>query len=117
MNALHEHHSETLGFQKTHAEGAASVEPAGKGARQALIRRILVPIDFSNRSTAALDHAISLARQVNASLTLIHVIDISTQAPSDQPGDAESLQQRLCEEGFAQMGRLAWTLAGQQIET
>jgi universal stress protein A len=117
MNALHEDQSEALAFREAKAQGAASVAPASKGAQQPLISRILVPIDFSNRCAAALDHAVALARQVNANLTLLHVIDINAQASSEQPGDAESLQQRLCEEGFAQMGRLAWSLASQQIET
>ena len=36
------------------------------------IRTILVPIDFSPCSSAALDHAIDMARQFSARLALIH---------------------------------------------
>ena len=39
------------------------------------ISRILVPIDFSACSTAALDYAVALAKPLNADLILIHVIE------------------------------------------
>ena len=41
----------------------------------AQIKRILVPIDFSDCSMAALRYAASLAKQLDASLILLHVID------------------------------------------
>ena len=47
------------------------------------IRTILVPIDFSPCSSAALDHAIDLARQFSARLALIHSCWVSVaMAPS-----------------------------------
>jgi len=40
----------------------------------ATTKNILVPIDFSKRSRAALNHAIGLARELRAKLLLVHVI-------------------------------------------
>jgi nucleotide-binding universal stress UspA family protein len=37
--------------------------------------RILVPIDFSDQSTIALDQAVNLGKQVGASITLLYVIE------------------------------------------
>lgn len=51
---------------------------AGKGATAASplrIKSILVPLDFSPPSMKALDHAVSLARQFKARLTLLHVVE------------------------------------------
>ena len=39
------------------------------------VRSILVPVDFSKPSLEALPHALALAQQQNAQLTLIHVIE------------------------------------------
>jgi nucleotide-binding universal stress UspA family protein len=40
-----------------------------------LFRRILCPLDFSRASLRALDHALSLAQQAQARLTLLHVLE------------------------------------------
>ena len=40
----------------------------------ATTKNILVPIDFSRHSQAALNHAIGLARDIRAKLLLVHVI-------------------------------------------
>jgi universal stress protein A len=39
------------------------------------IKSILVPIDFSPHSKKALDYAVMFARQFNAKLTLVHVVE------------------------------------------
>jgi len=39
------------------------------------IRNILVPVDFSKESKNALDSSLSLARETNARLTVLHVFD------------------------------------------
>jgi universal stress protein A len=38
------------------------------------LKRILVPVDFSRRSVAALRYAVDLARSCHASLELLHVV-------------------------------------------
>lgn len=40
------------------------------------IQRILVPVDFSSCSRAALDRALSLAEQLGARITVLHVADV-----------------------------------------
>jgi nucleotide-binding universal stress UspA family protein len=37
------------------------------------IRRILCPIDFSNYSRRALDHAVAIARWYESTITVLHV--------------------------------------------
>ncbi len=39
------------------------------------IRRILVPIDFSEESARALTYALSLAQEIRAELVALHVIE------------------------------------------
>lgn len=61
------------------------------------VERILVPVDFSPRSTAALDHAAELARALEASITLLHVFEpptaISTIVPgATLEGDSEAIR-------------------------
>lgn len=46
------------------------------------LQRILVPTDFSRESAKAARYAVSLARQFDASITLVHVVE-----PSYGPGD------------------------------
>jgi nucleotide-binding universal stress UspA family protein len=40
-----------------------------------LLKRILVPTDFSDKSAAALTYAVALVEQFGASLHLLHVVD------------------------------------------
>jgi nucleotide-binding universal stress UspA family protein len=74
-----------------------------------VIRRILVPTNFSNASNSAIQRAVELANQCDAVLTILHVIDIN--AP-DQPGGAEALMRRLWNEGSSRMAQLACSLVG-----
>lgn len=39
------------------------------------LQRILVPVDFSRESTKALRYAVTLARQFDAAITLVHVVE------------------------------------------
>lgn len=51
------------------------------------IKRILVPIDFSNNSMNALQSAVAMAKRHNADLKLLHVFDIdNTLYPEDNMG-------------------------------
>jgi nucleotide-binding universal stress UspA family protein len=43
------------------------------------IRRILVPVDFSEPSLGALRYAVALARMLQASLDVLHVVVLATQ--------------------------------------
>jgi len=40
-----------------------------------MIKRIVVPVDFSETSLRALDYAVQLSRPLNARLTVVHVVE------------------------------------------
>ncbi len=46
------------------------------------IRQILVPIDFSEPSRAALDYAAQLARPLGAAIDLLHIWEVPTFVPA-----------------------------------
>jgi nucleotide-binding universal stress UspA family protein len=72
------------------------------------VRKILVPTDFSPASAHAVTHAVALASQCNASLTVLHVVDINTQA---QSGSAQTLMKTLWEKGVTNIKDLVWSLS------
>jgi nucleotide-binding universal stress UspA family protein len=88
------------------------VERKGR-PRERAIRRILVPTDFSAASRKVVEHAVAIANQCNAALTILHVIDINAQAAPQRFGSAQDLMNHLWTEGSARMGQLAWSLCGQ----
>ena len=57
-------------------------------------RRILCGIDFSDASLAALEHATSLAQESDATLTLIHVIEIPPELTGGARSETEIAQAR-----------------------
>jgi nucleotide-binding universal stress UspA family protein len=85
----------------------------GDRPRGHLVRKILVPTDFSPRSTIAVNRAVVLANQCDAVLTILHVIDANAQPAGVESGTAEDLMKYLWSEGAARMGQLAWSLCGQ----
>jgi len=56
------------------------------------IKKILVPVDFSDCSKKALQYAIPLARQFGAELTLLHVVQPYPPMPEMGPVDVETIQ-------------------------
>jgi nucleotide-binding universal stress UspA family protein len=80
------------------------------------IQRILCPIDFSDFSRHALDHAVAIARRYRSTLTLLHVCPLSIAyapgtpvlpVPTPTPGDLDGL--------LASMKRFADTEAGTSV--
>ncbi len=58
------------------------------------IKKILVPVDFSESSLAALDHAIELSRALGASLEIPCVVEPFTYAPLAGPAvDLSAIRQ------------------------
>jgi nucleotide-binding universal stress UspA family protein len=55
------------------------------------ITKVLVPVDFSPLSTAAVNHGIVLARRFRAKLTLMHVIEPSSALTYVFPTESESV--------------------------
>jgi len=58
---------------------------------QALFRRILCPIDFSGGSIHALNYAVSLAKEADAHLTVLNVLEIPTETLEYARGHDRSL--------------------------
>lgn len=58
-------------------------------------RRIVCPIDFSESSRRALGYAVGLARDANAFLTVVHVVDLSSETADLLPDFHEHREARL----------------------
>lgn len=97
------------------------VEPDGTTT----VKRILVPVDFSKPSLAALRYAGDLARNLNATLDIVHVVEVLTYAPLVGSAiDVERLrveQERAAERASigswhraASAGRAGMRLSGQE---
>ena len=83
-------------------------------SHDALFKRILCPIDFSTCSTKALEYALSLAKEADAQLTLLHVLEAQLEEAGEMAAFAlneyrdflkrnalERLQQAVPEEARA----------------
>lgn len=92
---------------------APSRRPAAKTARRRAVpnlkvRRILVPLDFSEKANKALNYAIALADEMGARIILMHVVE--PVYVSAEPGftyvtqQTETLEQRA---GRARMRKIA----------
>ena len=60
-----------------------------------LFTNILCAFDFSDCSTSALNHAMSLAQQSDARLTVLHVVEPLPELPPGVPGTAQSWPQHV----------------------
>jgi nucleotide-binding universal stress UspA family protein len=67
----------SFAFREARRKGIAmAAKTESKGKAPALkIRNILVPVDFSDNSSEAMKYAGTLARQFQASVTLLHVVE------------------------------------------
>jgi len=93
-------------------------EPAGMETEPGWrIRTILVPTDFSACSVEAVAQAAMLARHYDATLTILHVIDINPPSARTHLGTAEDLMRQLWATGIAELRRLTEALAPQQTKT
>jgi nucleotide-binding universal stress UspA family protein len=78
------------------------------------IGRILVPTDFSPCSARAVERAVALAWQSDATLTILHVIDINPAAAHTHFGTAEELMGQLWVTGISELARLKKSLGENQ---
>ena len=72
-----------------HAGDAGAAPPV-------LFKRILCATDFSNCSTNALNHAMSLAQEADVQLTVVHVLEPALQWPEDlqeMPGGPQRIEE------------------------
>jgi nucleotide-binding universal stress UspA family protein len=99
------------------ASANVPVPPRLEMLRGRPIRNILAPTDFSPGSVEAVAQAAELARRYDASLTILHVIDISPVSALTHVGTAEELMRQLWTKGSAGLRQLSDSLAQQQTRT
>jgi len=79
---------------------------AASAAPEFKIKRILVPIDFSECSKKALRYALALARQHSAALDLVYVVPTPPYGAGEYgPVDYGNLQQELEQNAAKELGR------------
>ncbi len=107
-----------LDGQMNIAPGSDNPQPPASEAELGWkIRNILAPTDFSACSAEALGRAAALARRHDATLTILHVIDVNPPAAHTHSGTAEALMSRLRLTGTAELCRLEKSLAQNQTKT
>lgn len=71
------------------------------------LKRILVPIDFSDASDKALSYAVAFARQFQAKILLLHVVHVSYTAGEYGPIDVPVLEEQLTEAAKRKLTEIA----------
>jgi universal stress protein A len=79
-------------------------------------RRILCPLDFSDRSLDALAYAINLAEEADARLTLLHVVELP-RVLSEEPTAVDVDIPRIHETAAAEARRHLHSLIPEQAST
>jgi len=93
---------------------SAAAKPVRKSVMP--IRKILVPIDFSTCSMKALDYALAMARQFNATLVLGHVVQFDYPAIDGFGGvDFGSLEVDLMKEAEEQLKKITLAVRKQGV--
>ena len=88
----------------------AKVETSGK------LDNILVATNFSDASANAVSLAAALARQRQATLTILHIIDINSPSSNTFCGSAEALMEQLWAAGIRELALLKKSLEEKQTK-
>jgi len=89
------------------------MKAAGASASPFSIKRILVPVDFSDGSKKALRYALPFAREHRAAITLLYVVTPACGAGEYSSVDFAQLEAGLKRSGEKELARLAAELAGE----
>lgn len=82
------------------------------------LRRILVPVDFSGCSKKALQYAVPFAKQFEASLVLLHVVQPYIPVPEMTTVDTSMVEAGMRESGAKALARLKKSIAAKvPVET
>lgn len=96
--------------------GDEQLMKAGDVAASAFrMKKILVPVDFSECSTKALQYAIPLAKEHGASLTLLYVVQPIYVAGEFVGVDTVQTEAALCENGAKQLAKLCQEIVGNAV--
>jgi nucleotide-binding universal stress UspA family protein len=94
----------------TGAELTGAHLPAAEGPsiHPLTLKQILVPIDFSDCSTAAFDCALALAEKFEAKVTLLHVVEPAAYPENCllNPATPDEVNQKLIKSGRERLARL-----------
>jgi nucleotide-binding universal stress UspA family protein len=89
-----------------------------EGAAPFVLRKILVPVDFSECSRKALQYAVPLARQFGGGLLLVYVMPVHYFVGSEfGPVDVPVPEQELLRNSERELGRLAEQETGGRVPT
>jgi len=75
------------------------------------LKKILVPVDFSDCSNKALQYAVPFVKQFDAELILLHVVQISLSVPEMPAIDIGLIQRQIRETGKKELQKLQRTVA------
>ncbi len=75
MKNIRFHSTGNIGTDRHDCVAGGVTKPAFSHFRRAGKRTILVPVDFTEASDAAIDHALKLAEDLGASVVLVHVLE------------------------------------------
>lgn len=78
-------------------------------------KKILIPVDFSNHSTQALEYGKNLARQFEAEIQLLHVAPVLYPVTEEMTGDLGRLDAELQERGEKFLAGLVKTFSSKGI--
>jgi nucleotide-binding universal stress UspA family protein len=92
--------------------GREPVRKTEELTRGLVVRKILVPTDFSLQTGEALEQAVALASPYKAAVTLLHVVDVNAQPDGSDTGVAEEFMTKLWQVAMVRMGQLAAALRG-----
>lgn len=86
-----------------------TVPPLAHEAVPVALERIVCAVDFSKRSAAELEYAVSLAERVGARLTVLHVIDLPPEIPQQRAGGLAEYRRARFEQARGWMQDLVGT--------
>lgn len=78
------------------------------------LQRILVPVDFSRESAKAMRYAVTLARQFDASITLVHVVEpaYGPEEPAESPNAHRASERQRTAQAKSRLGAIGQKLLG-----
>ncbi len=99
------------------SDSAEKIETPSTPQENILVRKILVPTNFSPCAEHALQKALGLAQQCKASITLLHVVDLSLHALKCWgPIDPAKLEVELARQAMERFAQLISALPNKDLE-